>query len=124
MIGRNATPPSGIRALVARPGARAGAVLVALWIGTAVILRGSDEFGAMIATLTLASIVLGGFEAGARPAARGLLVGQSVLWAALLFATAWVLWEHPGLVPMMGLFGAAAAWFLVAEPLLAARSRA
>lgn len=106
----------GVRDLVGRPAARAGAVLVALWLGTAFVLHDANEFGAMIAILACASVVLWGSGRGAR-----FLAGQLILWAALLAATAVVLWGSPHLLAMMLLFAAAAAWFVIAEPLLRAR---
>ncbi len=117
------TRPSsgGLRGLAAKPAARAGAVLVLLWIASAVILRASSDFGPMIAILAAASVVLGGYEIRGPGAVAQLLLGQVVLWGALIVATAVLLWESANLWPMVALFGIAAAWFVVAEPLLATR---
>lgn len=106
---------TGIRGLAARPAARAGAVLVVLWLGTAILLRGTSDFGGMAVTLTCASVVLWGDGAGPR-----FVVGQLVLWTALLLGTALLLSESPQLLAVLALFGAAAAWFVVAEPMLRA----
>lgn len=111
-------PRSGVMELVAQPAARAGAVLVVLWIGTAILLRGASEFGPMIAILTAASAVLAGTGAGAR-----FLLGQVVLWGALLVATAWLLESSTSRLPVVALFAAGASWFVVVEPLLRARRR-
>jgi hypothetical protein len=116
MIARGEGPGQTLRELAGRPVARAALVLVVLWLGTAVLLRGDTEFGGMIAILACASAVLWGPGAGWRYA-----FGQLVLWAALLVATAWLLWETPHLPGMGILFGVAAAWFILAEPILRAR---
>ena len=116
MISRSEPSPTGLRQLVAKPAARAGILLIALWIGSAVILRGSPDFGAMIAILACASAVLWWPETG-----RRLFFGQLVMWAALLGATAIILWSSPNLWPMFVLFGIAAAWFVIGEPLMRPR---
>lgn len=119
------TQPSsgGLREIAMKPSARAGVVVAVLWIASAVILRGSNDFGPMIAILAAASAVLVGFEVRRPGSLVPLVLGQVVLWAALVVATGWLLWESAGLWPMVALFGLAAAWFIVVEPLLASRSQ-
>lgn len=96
--------------------ARAATVLAALWIGTAVILKGDTEFASMIALLAAASMVLWGTGTG-----RHYVVGQFILWGPLLAGSAWVLWESPRLAPVLALFGLAALWFVIGEPTLGRR---
>lgn len=118
MTTRIERPRSGVMEFVAQPAVRAGAVLVVLWIGTAILLRGASEFGPMIAILTCASVMLAGTGAGTR-----FFLGQLVLWGALLVATAWLLESSTSRLPVVALFAAAAAWFIVVEPLLRGRRR-
>jgi hypothetical protein len=117
MISQSDRPSTTIRDLAARPAARAGAVLIVLWLGTAILLRGEmSEFGPMIAILACASIVLWGPGGG-----RGFMAGQLVMWTALVAATALLLWESARLPGMLVLFGGAAAWFVLVEPILRTR---
>lgn len=110
---------SGLRGLVGKPTARAGVVVGLLWIGTAVLLRGEmSEFGPMIAILACASVVL--WDTGA-PQGNVL---RFVLWIALLAAIIVLLGGSPRLPALLALFGAAALWFVGAEPLLRTRSQA
>jgi hypothetical protein len=74
---------TGIRGFAARPAARTGTLFVVLWLGTAIILRDTDEFGSMIAVLACASVVLARSGAGPR-----FVAGQLVLWTALIVGTA------------------------------------
>lgn len=106
----------GVIDLATRPAARAGFVLIVLWMGSAVVLRGSSDFGPMIAILACASVVLGATAGGYR-----YFLFQLVLWGALLVATGYLLWSSVNLLPMLVLFGVAGAWFVVAEPLIRAR---
>ncbi len=116
MITHATGPGPGIRGLAARPEARAGVVLIVLWMGTAIALQGSGQFGPMIAILVCASVVLWSQGGG-----LWFAVGQFVLWGALLSGTALILNDHERLPVMLALFGAAAAWFVLAEPLLRRR---
>ncbi len=119
MTGRNgerAVP--GLRGLFGKPTARAGVVVSLLWIGTAVLLRATSEFGPMIAILACTSVAL--WDTGE---SRGR-VPRLLYWSALLAAVALMLWESAHLPGMLVLFGAAAFWFNVGEPLLRRGSRA
>ncbi len=116
MVTRDRGTKTGIRDLAARPSARAAAVLIALWVGTAILLRATPEFGYAIVLLTAASAVLWGTGAGWQFAA-----GQLILWTSLLAGLALYLGESSTLPGMLALFGGAAAWFVVAEPILRAR---
>ncbi len=116
MATRDESAKFGIRDLATRPSARAGTVLIALWAGSAILLRATPQFGYVIVLLASASAVLWGTGAGWRFAA-----GQLVLWTALLAGLTLYLWESSQLPGMLALFGLAAAWFVIAEPVLRAR---
>jgi hypothetical protein len=106
----------GVQGLASRPAARAACVLVVLWVGTAVLLRGTGQFGLMIPMLAAASAVLWGTGSG-----RRFIVGQLVLWLALLLSTTVLLSDSASLPGMLALIGAATLWFTVGEPILRAR---
>lgn len=92
-------------------------VWAAIWLGTAVVLRGQiGEFGAMLPILAIGAVLglgpppLGGL--GRR------LLGQRVVWAALVVATVVVLSGTASLLPELLVLGGGVVWSLVASPLL------
>jgi hypothetical protein len=98
---------------------RASVALAVLWLGTGILLRGSTDLGGMIAILACASGgVLAVVPGRARPAIH--LIGQLVLWAAILAATALVMWGSSRSPGVLLLFAGAATWFTVGEPILLA----
>ena len=109
--------PSRFAGAVRSPAVRAGVVVAALWIGSAILLRATSDFGAIIAIATCASVAV--WDSGG---SRGRLP-RLVLWIALLAAVCVALWDSPRLPGMLVLFGAAALWFVAVEPLLQTRAQ-
>ena len=91
-------------------------VWAAIWLGTAVVLRGQiGEFGAMLPILAIGAVLGLGL-----PPSGGLgrhLLGQCVVWAALVAATV-VLSGTASLLPGLPVLGGGVVWSLVASPLL------
>jgi hypothetical protein len=91
-------------------------VWAAIWLGTAVVLRGQiGEFGTMLPILAIGAVLGLGL-----PPSGGLarhLLGQCVVWAALVAATV-VLSGTASLLPGLLVLGGGVVWSLVACPVL------
>jgi F420H(2)-dependent quinone reductase len=92
-------------------------VWVAIWLGTAVVLRGQPGvFGAMVPTLAVGTVL----GLGMPPAGGGWrpFIVQGVVWSGLATATAIVLSGTAYVLPELLVLGVGVVWYLAAAPLL------
>jgi hypothetical protein len=105
-------PVGGVRAY------RIGSVVawIAVWLGTAVALSGSGQFGKVLPILVAGNLI--GLGADALPGYRQLL-GPAVVWAVILAGVMIVLGESPYLGRELVALAAGALWFVGVGPLVA-----
>ena len=89
---------------------------IAVWLGTAVALSGSGQFGKVLPILVAANLI--GLGADALPGYRQLL-GPAVVWAVILAGVMIVLGESPYLGRELVALAAGALWFVGVGPLVA-----